>query len=531
MVGRRRRALEGSLFAAAAWLLYTRVHAPVHLDTTRDVLIARDCVEGGKCHFEGPLSSFARLAQGATWIHLLEAARWTGASVHAIEAIVWGLAGIAAGLVYFLAGDLHGRRGAVAAGVTFAAIVPLLVELPVLWNPSLLPLPSVLFFAAQRTFVQRRSAAALLVAALALGVIVDVHLAGILLLPGLIAPVLASRPDRSWLAYAACVAATPAFILASSWRAVFDDARELASRPAAVMSLIVALVIVAALLARRIARGGPHAAIWGTGIAYGLLLTGGSLVEGKTVRGWYWAPLSPVLAALAAGAFVSKRRAAWISAGKLAAAAGVLLAWLGVLWPLLSSEADEPPLWTLADAERCARGLGARGWTVQDALRGVDAEYGAFFVSPLIAFLPAGDRHRKDRIVLGKRRAGVGILLDAGFVAVVVEAPPIDFAAGERCVDSVCAPLVPGVPRLPGFAGLAYPCRWTLDPPRREDADYSLAYVLPVLTDARLTVAPDSASGWTLTRGERGRVVVRTTIPRGELWRDQGWPPALYTVE
>jgi hypothetical protein len=87
------------------------------------------------------------------------------------------------------------------------------------------------------------------------------------------------------------------------------------------------------------------------------------------------------------------------------------------------------------------------------------------------------------------------------------------------------------VPGLPGFAGLAYPCRWALDPPRREGADYSLAYVLPVLGEARLTIAPDLAGRWELTRDERGRSVVRTTILRGESWRDLGWPPALQAAE
>jgi hypothetical protein len=533
MVLGMRRVTEASLFAVAAWLLFTRAHAPVHLDTARDLLIARDCVEGGACHFEGPLSSFARLAQGATWIHLLEAARWTGAGVHAIEAAVGALLGIAVGLVYFLERPLGGRRGALVAGFAFAGIVPFLIEHPVLWNPSLLPLPSVVFFAAQRAFVRRRSAGTLLAAALALGLIVDVHLVGILLSPGLIAPVLAtpsSRSARAWIADLACVAAAPAFVVASSFRAVADDAHTLAGRAPTAAALVVALAVVTALLVRRIEKGGADAAASGTAAAYALLLAGGSLIENKPTQGWYWAPLAPALAVLASRAFVTQRRSAWIHAGRLGAAAGVLLGWVGVLSTLLP-EGDEAAMWTLADAERCARALAARGFTVDGALRDVDAEYGVLLVSPLSAFLPAGEAHGEDRVLLQKRRGGAGVPLDGGYVAVMSAAPKVDFARGERCVDGTCAPLRPAVPGLPGFAGLAYPRRWALDPPPREDTDYALAYVLPTLGEARLTIAPDLAGRWELAHDERGRIVVRTTIPRGELWRDGGWPPALRAVE
>jgi hypothetical protein len=529
---RRRRAIDAALLSAVAWLLYTRVHAPVHLDTARDLLIARDCVEGGACHFEGPLSSFARLAQGATWIHLLEAARWMGASVHAIEATVWGLTAVAAGIVCFLSGRSQGRAGALAAGVVLAGLMPFLVDHPVLWNPSLLALPSVVFFAAQRAFVERRSAAALLTAALALGVIVDVHLVGILLVPGLIAPVIASRPRgaRAWLADAACILAAPMLIVASSWRAVVDDGRALADHLGAVAGVILVLAITAAALARRIARGGAEAAAGGTAVAYALFLVGSGLVAGHSVQRWYWAPLAPVLAERVAGVLTTRRRGAWIAAGRVAAGAGVLFVWGLIAWTLLPDR-DEAPMWTLADVERCARELGARGWTVGDALRGVDAEYGPLFVSPLSAFLPAGDRRRADRILVEKRRGGAGVALDAGFVAAMIEPPPIDFARGERCVDGACAPLRAGAPGLAGFMGLAYPCRWALDPAPRPDAGYALAYVLPVQSGARLTIEPDFTGGWALSRDAEGRTVVRTTLARGESWRDVGWPPALRRAE
>ena len=237
-----------------------------------------------------------------------------------------------------------------------------------------------------------------------------------------------------------------------------------------------------------------------------------------------------MLAILAARALLTRRRGAWIAAGRLAVGAGVIFVWALVSWTFLAP-AEEAPLWTLADAERCAAALAARGWTARDALRGVDATYGPLFVSPLSAFLPSGDRRRADRILLEKRRDGEGVPLDGGFVARVIDPPPIDFAGAERCVDGACAPLRAWAPGIAGFAGLAYPGRWALDPARREDAGYALAYVLPVSGDARLTVLPDFAGRWEVSRDGRGRAVVRTTIARGESWLDVGWPPALRAAE
>src|SRR5271156_4451156 len=70
-----RRGVEAAVVAVAAWLLCVRAHAPVHLDTARDLLLARDAAEGLARGLAGPPSSFAHLVQGAAWIHVLEVAR------------------------------------------------------------------------------------------------------------------------------------------------------------------------------------------------------------------------------------------------------------------------------------------------------------------------------------------------------------------------------------------------------------------------------------------------------------------------
>jgi hypothetical protein len=76
-----RKALESSLVAAlvaGGVLVATRQAPPVSGDAARDFLLARDCVELGRCHAVGASASALSLYHGPLWpdvIALVELAR------------------------------------------------------------------------------------------------------------------------------------------------------------------------------------------------------------------------------------------------------------------------------------------------------------------------------------------------------------------------------------------------------------------------------------------------------------------------
>ena len=63
----------------------------IHFDSNRDLLIARDCYDLGRCDGHGPPTSFAGLFQGVLWNNALGLFRWLGASPKAIGIGIAGL--------------------------------------------------------------------------------------------------------------------------------------------------------------------------------------------------------------------------------------------------------------------------------------------------------------------------------------------------------------------------------------------------------------------------------------------------------
>ncbi len=76
-------------YFAATWILVSaaRVHATIHLDTARDLLIARDCVVDVACSGAGPRTSFGGWTQGALWSHVLELRELLGLGLGALEEV------------------------------------------------------------------------------------------------------------------------------------------------------------------------------------------------------------------------------------------------------------------------------------------------------------------------------------------------------------------------------------------------------------------------------------------------------------
>lgn len=233
--------------------------APVHLDTTRDLLMAMDCASGQGCD-HGPPTSLGVIVQGALWTRFLALARVVGWGSHATRSIVLALHAISAGLMVVVLGKRFARGTALAAAALFVAASAVLLDVPIQWNPSISPLPLVLFHAALFALAEDdprglRSIALSAGAALSLALTTDSHVLYAVLIPPLFAAIagLSRRPAAALAAAAAVLSAT---LMIDSRTAWVVNARALVEAGAAVplAVLIVGGATAGALSRSRLAR-------------------------------------------------------------------------------------------------------------------------------------------------------------------------------------------------------------------------------------------------------------------------------------
>lgn len=517
----RGRALLFAALAVALWAVSFPAHAPVHLDTARDFLSARDCVERGVCAWSGPMSSLAPLPTGASWVHVVELVFRLGGGVTVIEGAVHGLAAIAAAWLGWIEAGRHGWRAGIVAALVVALAQAALSEQPNLWNPALMPLPAVAFFACLRRLDAHPSTTLVAAGSAALGLVVDVHPIGIALVPGWLGAVLTHTPLRRSPTTIGALACGPAWVIVSSSHAAAETLGVLLAHPwGCALGGATALLTTAAvaLLSRRM----PTARVAWVGGSFGALVLVGAIATGHASRAWYWSPLAPLLGSPIA-ALVARIAATRVRYGAVVVA-GAVLVLLRVPRRVAPSYATpDHPVWTLRDAERLADRLARDGWSAQEALEGVDAAYGPLLVSSMTPFLPWSDApgHRHLSIALSSPAPGT-IPLDAGRYARMIAIPPPP-APVLRCVDEACEPAVRALPPRPGFEGLCYPARWRIDPAPKSNA-YTLRYVLD---DATWAARPeDDMLVWRLEHDTQGRAVVVANVGAGQGWRDLGWLPA-----
>lgn len=177
-----------AVFAAALVVLLGQApDVPITHDAARDQLMARDCVELGRCHLVGAATSLRSLHQGAAWIDALVAVRMGGADLHAQRWLAPLLLALAVALTYALTARwLAPLAAPLGAGILLAA-TRVNSATPMLINPSVALLPDVLCAGALLVFVHTRRRRFLVAAALALAVAQDTHIAAALLWPALLA--------------------------------------------------------------------------------------------------------------------------------------------------------------------------------------------------------------------------------------------------------------------------------------------------------------------------------------------------------
>jgi hypothetical protein len=516
---RVRRPIAVACIVLLAWLYLSVGHAPAHLDTARDLLIARDCVERGECLRQGAFSSFGGLEQGAAWVHVLEMSMRAHVRVRNVEHLVWLLAALAVGVA---ATSTLARASPSRMGIAAAAALLFIAKTtgwPTLWNPSLLPLPTAAFFAFLDRDDESRAPHLIALASLAWGVAVDAHIVAVLLLPGLLAAAMPARSDRLGhaLLRAGGVLAGPLFVAISSWGSVVANARQVAENRLVTGGAFAVLLVATAVLC---IPQSPRKRVRNTSFVYVMLLTLGSpLLVGHGIRAWYLGSLAyPVAGGVVA--IFAHRVGRWLAIP----AVGVAYVVMGAREVLAPRRSES--VWTLAETERVAEALSSQGWTLADVLSGLDAQDGAIFVSTLSAFMPTGKRDPRHRALVVHRITDGGIPLGDGVMAALLPYAVPDLGRVERCVDIECAPLVPrdfvGRP----FADLAYPERFAREPMLPSNRVSALRYRIPTPAGTTLTLERDPLLFWTMQPTDDG-IEVLAIVRAGETYRDLGWLPPL----
>ncbi len=277
---------------------------PVHPDTSRDFLMAGDCLAGMPCD-RGPPTSLGPIVQGALWTRFVALGLRFG----------FGTAGVQVGVLVLLAAsgavvELAARRQLSPATSRWTAIAWVVLcawvtGAPRLWNPSLLPLPLALFSAALLALVERGALLAAAGAGAALALAMDCHVVAALLVPVLAGAVAARarEPARAALASAASLAAVLGVDSSNAWRI------NVATTAAGGAWVPIGLVVVTGMVGGHLVRerlasrsAGSRAAFFlGAAAALGAGATAAGAVWGDAT--WpvrYLAPALPGLAAICA---------------------------------------------------------------------------------------------------------------------------------------------------------------------------------------------------------------------------------------
>lgn len=202
------RALDSlAVFVFAVAWLSLRAEPPLHNDTSRDLAFARDLVDGAELHLHGAWASFGDLVQGTAWIDLLALCMRAGLGLLGIHHVLTLLLAAAVALMHFgvarlllalepTASHLTARGGPLASAMVLLALLPAACELPILWQPTLLPIAVVFVHLALWRLLDSGE----LLDGLALGLFcalaLDIHVIAVLcsLLLLLATPLAAKRP-------------------------------------------------------------------------------------------------------------------------------------------------------------------------------------------------------------------------------------------------------------------------------------------------------------------------------------------------
>lgn len=402
---------------AVLWaLLWLLAGGPlVHVDTTRDLLLARDCAELGRCAAGGATTSFAGLRQGALWPDVLSAARLVGLAPDLLHTLLLGLHAVVVALTWRV------TRSRTATGL--ALLGTGLTTPSLLWNPTLAwPLAALaaLLFRARAVWL----------AALALGLAIDSHPVFWLPLAMWTGWLVGERQLRA----ARTLALVPVLVrgLASPW-ALVADAQAVGLQPWLALGPLLAGVATMAL--QRHGAGG----LWPALGLQALMLVAGAAAGQPAQARYALAPLALALAWWPKGGVRSPLVAPLT-------ALAVVVVW----WPAGSTG----PSWRYNDAAQLASELTDRGfgWPLAPGIVvGPDAqpllEASAVWLAAAQAGQPAN-----AQVAVVRRDANDALGLQW-------QATRLQWSAATLCAEASCRPLqaAQGQAADGGFAAWARP--------------------------------------------------------------------------
>jgi hypothetical protein len=369
-----------------------------HLDTVRDQLRLRDCVERGICTGLESTAQHENLFHGPVWMQFLIATRRAGFDPWEQRRAVIALLGIAAAVVELWVSGTFSPGMGILAAVIFVGLSLRWTEGNLLYNPAVLALPCSLFYLGLSGLLAFGSAWWAALAALSLSLCIDVHVAGLAFIP-LLATAAVLAPGRSWALLAAATGAlciSAAALSASVW---VNNLRSLQVSVPILIASVCAVVAAAAIRKWWLARTPIiRLAFFNIGVGAYFLL---GVTVLANARGWtphsnYFLYIAPLAACGGAAVLHSLLRLAHVSSrGLLLAAAVGLLIYTMVadVW-VQRGRTDGSYLFTLEDGRRLAQFLEERGWTysrLRFALRGPGVkEYGGLLagITPFITKPP-----------------------------------------------------------------------------------------------------------------------------------------------
>lgn len=391
-------------FAATMGLVsVVRVHAPIHLDTARDLLIARDCVVGVACAGAGPRTSFGGWTQGALWSHVLELREALGLGVGVLEWVANLALAVSAALVPLVARSMDRRPNALTWAVWFSLTL-LSINYPTLWNPTLLPLALALFAAAVFVAARTRSSAVFVAAAATLAIAVDLHVVSALLVPLLLAAIVACA-SRPIVAVPAAAAIMVTVLVISSPGASAANWPLIMKRTPVVVGVLLSAAIAGAAARRKLTalEGAARATLLARAICIYLLclLPLLAAVAGHALRMRYLGPLVTPAAVLLSTRSDRRVPRAWVRGASVALVL-VGFAAFAVLERVINTG------FRMVEVERVAATLYGRGTSYDDLYRHLRGPDAVKLLAALAAFEPPGSRSRGDErdlfVVRAERR-------------------------------------------------------------------------------------------------------------------------------
>jgi hypothetical protein len=373
--------------AALAWLNHVNPDPPVTHDSTRDLLLTRDCVELQQCHVVGAAASVPGIYQGAAWLDLLTVVQLFGGDTLAARAVIIALLSLGVATLFLVTWRWLRPSMALPAAILATSVLSLGGVPALLINPSAVFFPDAMCACALLVFASTGRRRYLVFAAFMLSLAIDTHVGALSLVPSVLAMACLARP-RPLLS----------LLLGAS---VFLGTHLIVSRAAFVANLLelmdrgrirlaggglLALVLAATLLNGWFRRRSQPA----RALLTGLILLGpfcaGTLwlvrSQGHEFNVTYWHPIiapgAVLLAALIALPFdwpTRRLHPAWRGA---ALAVPILLSSTAIL--AVEKHYNklfyyETATWTYDDARRVAKQLEGKGWSYEQMLTRVQGSF------------------------------------------------------------------------------------------------------------------------------------------------------------